>query len=133
MDNKGELLNTLQEACDVEDRDQAEKVAAAVLHQLHDRLGPEADHLAAQLPEDVKPLYEGGMLERIKDALTPDDKIHFDQLVQRVADEGDVGTDVALEATMHVFSQLKAHISDGQARHVAAALPGDIQEVWDRA
>ena len=133
MDNKGELLNGLQASCGFEDRDVAERVAGTVLHLLHDRLGPEADDLAAQLPEDVKPLYAGGVLERIKDALTPQDKFDFDEMVERVASEGELDAAVARDATLAVFAQLKSHISDGQSEHVRAALPFDIQQAWEQA
>lgn len=133
MDNKGHLLNQLQKKSGIDDRDKVERVTRAVLSQLHDRLGPEADHLEAQLPEDVKPLYRPGPVQRVVNAVTADSKFHFDEMVQNVATEAQVDSEKAREMTHEIFHQLKEQISEGEVRHVAAVLPSDIQQEWERA
>lgn len=133
MENKGHLINQIVEATGLPDRGKVERATESALRQLHERLGPEADHLEAQLPEDVKPMFAGSTLGKLRDALTPSDKFHFDEMVQRVADEGEIDRDTAAEVTTQLFHQLKSHISDGEARHVASVLPSDMQRVWERA
>lgn len=133
MDNKGQLLNELQSESGLPDRETVQRVAQSVLSQLHDRLGPEADHLEAQLPQDLKPYFSGGILQRAKSAVTGQDKFNYEQMVAKVADDGGVDRQKAEQLTSAVFQKVKEHISDGESRHVAAALPKDIQQAWDSA
>lgn len=133
MDNRGQLLNELQAQTGLPDRETVERVSAAVLRQLHDRLGPEADHLEAQLPQDVKPMFSGGMLDKVKDAVAGTERFGYEEMLERVATDGGVDRQQAERATTLVFHMLKEHISDGERRHVGAVLPSDIQEAWERA
>lgn len=133
MDNKGQLLTKLQSASGLADRAQVELVAESVLRQLHSRLGPEADHLEAQLPGDLKPLFTGGALGKAAEALTPHGKFDFEQMIDQVARDGGVDRSKAQQITITLFHELKEHVSDGEVNHVAAVLPADIKQIWQRA
>lgn len=132
MDNKGHLLNRLQAATDIP-RDKAEEAAESVLRHLRERLGPEASDLEAQLPQDVKPMFTGNVADRIASFVTPQDKFHFDEYIGMVAQDAELDRDTAEQVILSVFHELKDHVGDGEARHVAAVLPGDIERVWQRA
>lgn len=133
MENKGQLINELQAASGLPEREKVEQVAAAVLRLLYQRLGPEADDFVAQLPNDVKPMLTGGVGGRVRDALVPQDKFHFEDMVERVAQDGGIDRAKAREMTVMVFHELKEHVSEGETRHVASVLPQDLQQVWERA
>lgn len=132
MHNRGELFHHLERQLDLP-RPQLEQAAEAVLHALHERLGPEADHLGAQLPEDVKPMFLPPPAPQQPTGAHAPHKLHLADFVAHVADDGGIGRREAELLTAAVFHELKAHITEGESRHVAAVLPGDIKEVWERA
>jgi uncharacterized protein (DUF2267 family) len=130
--NVGELYNHVEEQTGLP-RPLIERATEAVLLELHHRIGPEAAHLQSQLPHDVAKVFAGGIYERVADAIAPAERFGMRELVGRVARDGGIDRQHAEQVTQAVFHELKAHVTEGQARHVAAALPRDIEAVWDQA
>ena len=112
------------------DRELAERATAAVFHALRDRLTPEeADQLAAQLPRELRQLWDQGARE----GRVPT-KLHLPEFLERVKDRADLPS--AKEArwmTLAVFAALKEHVSPGESADVWSQLPKDLKELWAEA
>lgn len=112
------------------DRTVVKRATAAVLHALRDRLtGEEADQVAAQLPLELKDVWnEGDRVDR------EPIKLNLEDFCERVRlDVGLPSTREARWMILAVFAALKEQISPGEARHVMAQLPKDLKELWDEA
>lgn len=107
--------------------DEAEDYAIAVVATLEERLTlPEVLDLEAQLPSLMKELLDDEPILDIP-------HMHKDQFCARVATRLDMeeeDADTILLVVRAVFSVLRARISAGEARHVAAELPEDLKELW---
>jgi uncharacterized protein (DUF2267 family) len=108
-------------------REEAKRVTAAVFHALRDRLTPqEADQLAAQLPGELKEVWQAGERTERKPV-----KLHRQAFYQRVMKEAGLSsTRQARWMTLAVFGALKESLSPGEAEDVLAQLPKDLKELW---
>ncbi len=112
-------------------RDQAYKVAIAVLQELHDRLNPtEADHLAAQLPGDFKRMWHSldapGREVR---------RTHERDFIRHIADTVEIDEYKAEQSLMATFKALQTMLKspsgqEGEAWDVFSQLPKDLKRVW---
>jgi uncharacterized protein (DUF2267 family) len=97
---------------------------------LRDRLTPEeAEQAVAQLPRDLKLVWEQGEVPGRKPV-----KLHRKEFYERV--KGEAGLASIREArflTIGVFSALKTQLSPGEADDIQAQLPRDLKEVWEEA
>lgn len=133
MENKREFLHTVQDYAGIQDEDEVERVTQAVLSTLRSRISnDEAEHVKAQLPNDVVPLWEGGLMDRVKNAFSQPD-FNYGGFVRIVADDLGYSPGEVEQLSQAVFHTLKEHISDGQAQHVADQLPQDLQRAWQTA
>jgi len=112
------------------DREIVKRATAAVLRALRDRLTPaEADQVAAQLPLELKNLWEeapAGVARPVK--------MHRQQFYERVTEEAGLpSTREGRWMTLAVFAALKEQLSPGEAEDVLAQLPKDLKEVWAEA
>jgi uncharacterized protein (DUF2267 family) len=125
-----EFLRCVQEKVGRIDREEATQATAAVFHALRDRITPvEADQLAAQLPRQLKAIWEAGEAPDRKPA-----QIRRDAFYRRVQAEAGVATRrEAQERVFGVFAALKEAVSPGEADDVLAQLPRDLKEVWAQA
>ncbi|MFY2560323.1 DUF2267 domain-containing protein [Corallococcus terminator] len=105
----------------------AERAAEAVLCTLEQRLmGPEVEHLEAQLPRKVTdllqrcPRHEG----------MPPRKFKMLEFLQMVADDLDTTPNEAERLTRAVFATVREHISEGEADDVIGQLPSDLRSLW---
>lgn len=131
MNNKGEWVHRLQADVGLIDREETERVLKAVLTTLRSRIMPqEADDLEAQLPEDLKPLWRGNVLQKVAAKLTGPDTLNYEQFLNKIADDLDVSTDRALEFTRAVFHLIKEQVSPGEADQVCGQLPKALKVVW---
>ena len=110
--------------------EESQRATGAVLQALRDRLTPEeARQAAAQLPRELKDLWEGG-------PPAPDrpQKLHRREFLDRVRVEAGLATlsqaDLVTDA---VFAALKEQLSDGEADDILAQLPRDLKRQWVRA
>lgn len=110
--------------------DTAKQATAAVFHALRDRLTPgEADQVLAQLPRELKMVWEEGDEPERKPL-----KMHRDEFLERVRREtGLASTQEARGVTLAVFAALKRQLSSGEAGDVLDQLPKDLKEVWVEA
>lgn len=111
-------------------REAAKRVTAAVLHALRDRLtAEEADQVAAQLPAELKRVWEEG--ERAERRPL---KLKRPAFYERIRVEAALpSTRQARWQTLAVFAALKEQLSPGEAEDVLAQLPKDLKEVWAEA
>ncbi len=109
-------------------REAAKRVTAAVLHALRDRLTPEeADQVAAQLPRELKTVWEAGGAPGRRPV-----KMHRKEFYERVkAEAGLASLRESRWYTIAVFAALKAQLSPGEAEDVWAQLPKDLKELWE--
>jgi uncharacterized protein (DUF2267 family) len=112
-------------------REQASKVAIAVLQDLHDRLSPsEADDLAAQLPGDFKRQWHAF------DAPGRDvRRTHKDDFVRHLLEVADLSPMQANAGLMAVFKVLQTLLNsptgqEGEAWHIFSQLPKDLKQTW---
>jgi uncharacterized protein (DUF2267 family) len=121
------FYRTVMETSREIDGDLARRATAAVLHALRDRLTiDEADHVAAQLPAELKTVWgQGEMFGR------EPVKMHVEEFLERVmAEVGLPSTREAQWMTLAVFAALKNQISPGEADDVLAQLPTDLKSLW---
>ncbi len=111
-------------------REAAKRVTAGVLHALRDRLTPdEADQVAAQLPRELKTVWEAGGAPGRRPV-----KMHRKEFYERVkAEAGLASLRESRWYTIAVFAALKEQLSPGEAEDVWAQLPKDLKEVWEEA
>ena len=124
------FYRTVMDTSGDRNREAAKRATAAVFHALRDRLTPEeADQVKAQLPAELKNVWEEGERSERKPL-----KMDRDEFYERVkADAGLATTREGRWATVAVFAALKAQISSGEADDVLAQLPKDLKEVWTEA
>jgi uncharacterized protein (DUF2267 family) len=115
---------------DIDSLEDSRQATAAVLRALRDRLTPEeAMQAAAQLPQELKRLWESG-----RPALRQPMKLHRREFLERVrVDAGLKSLSQAEMATDAVFAALKEQLSAGEASDIAAQLPRDLKAQWARA
>ncbi len=112
------------------DREAVKRGTAAVFHALRDRLTPEeADQAVAQLPRDLKLVWEEGDAPGRKPV-----KLHRKEFYDRVKREAGLASVRETRfLTIGVFTALKAQLSPGEADDILAQLPRDLKEVWEDA
>jgi uncharacterized protein (DUF2267 family) len=102
-----------------------------VLTTLRGRLTPgEAAHVEAQLPEDLKPVWRGNVLQDAAHKLIGSDKLNFDQFMDKIAQETGLTRQRAEDLTKAVFHLLKETITEGEGRDLMAQLPKRLQVAW---
>jgi len=115
---------------DLPEIEDARLATKAVLQTLRDRLTPEeARQAMAQLPRELKALWEAGELEDRRPLKLR--RLEFYELVKERAGLPTMRT--AQLATDAVFAALKEQLSDGEADDIVAQLPRDLKFVWTHA
>ena len=131
MHNKGEFIHKLQANTGVIDKAEAEQILGSVLTTLRGRLTPdEASHVEAQLPEDMKEVWRGNILQDAAHRLKGPDELDYDEFLDKIKDETDLTRERAEAMTRAVFQLLKAQISEGETDHVASQLPKRLKVAW---
>ncbi len=113
-----------------DDRTLAKRATAAVFHTLRDRLTPEeADQVMAQLPIELKEVWEHGTHEGRRPV-----KLHRAEFFARVKEDVDLPSiKQARWMTLAVFAALKESLTPGESEDVWAQLPKDLKELWAEA
>ena len=124
------LYSRVSIEADIDSLEDSREATAAVLRALRDRLTPEeADHAAAQLPQELKRLWASG-----RPPLHQPLKMHRREFLQRVRlDTGLKSLSQAELVTDAVFAGLKEQLSPGEAGDIVAQLPRDLKGQWARA
>ena len=103
-------------------REEAERLTAATLRTLAERItGGEAEDLAAQLPEELKPYLTRPGEEA--------ERFGVDVFVARVAERAGMDPDRALAHMGAVFAVLRRAVSPGELDDVAAQLPDGLRDL----
>jgi uncharacterized protein (DUF2267 family) len=103
-------------------REDAERLTAATLQTLAERItGGEAEDLAAQLPQELKPHLTGGREEA--------ERFDVDTFVARVADRAGTDPDQALAHAGAVFATLREAVTAGELDDIAAQLPDGLRDL----
>lgn len=107
------------------DRQRSYQAMRAVLHTLRDRLTvDQAAHLGEQLPMLVRGIY----YEAWRPAGKPDKIRSREEFVEAIAERLQNVRPIDPEAAARiVFRVLQDHVTAGEMRHVADALPEDIR------
>jgi uncharacterized protein (DUF2267 family) len=115
------FLATVEERAGIEDREEAERTAFAVLQALADRLtGGEADDLLAQLPEPLK-----STITVIEEA----DPMDPDEFVDRVARELRLPPEEARDRVRAVFGALREAVTPGEFEDVLSQLDREYADL----
>lgn len=124
------FYRTVMDTSNEKDLPAAQHATAAVFHALRDRLTPdEADQVVAQLPLELKTVWEEGEVPERRPL-----KMKRDDFFERVRREtGLKSTREARWMTLAVFAALKAQLSPGEAGDILAQLPKGLKEVWVEA
>jgi uncharacterized protein (DUF2267 family) len=125
-----EFYRVVMRTAEIDSREKAVSVTAAVLHALRDRLTPEeAVHARAQLPEPLKRVWDEG-----DDVDRRPLRMDLAQFHARVTQEAGLASKrEARWATLAVFGTLKEALTPGEAEDVMAQLPKDLKEAWAEA
>jgi uncharacterized protein (DUF2267 family) len=100
----------------------AEALTAATLQTLAERIsGGEAQDLAAQLPEELKPHLTG--------ADEPAQPFDAEEFVRRVVERSGIDSDRARAAIRAVFTTVREAVAPGEFDDVTAQLPKNFQEL----
>lgn len=111
-----------------EDRQQGYRALRAVLQALRDHLTVEdAAKLSAQLPLLVRGIYYEGWHPADKPLKLRHQEDFLGPIAAAFRDTPGVR---AAEVARAVFRALSRHITEGELRHVALALPRHIRELW---
>lgn len=133
--NAGEFINQVSGLTGL-NRDESaiatEIVMGFVSHRIQQE---EAEDVESQLPLGIKELWKSerslGFADRIFNLrLDYDSREEFYSLIQNELKEEEI-TESAGRIVYAVFRTLKDQVSEGQARHIWANLPIDIQEIWE--
>lgn len=125
-------VNEVADELGLDDKRLALHVLRAVLHALRDRLPLElVAHLSAQLPMLIRGMFFESWDPHVKPAHRHrlDD---FADALERELYGFDEAVDVR-DAVRAAFAVIGAHISLGEWRKIAGALPRDLAEYWEES
>lgn len=108
-------------------RELAERAAVVVLGCLEQRItGTEVAHLESELPSMLRDILQ----EYEHHDGSPDERFGRAQFLDMVAE--DLGIDPARseDIVRAVLRTVRAHVSEGEARDIAAQLPADLARLW---
>jgi len=128
----GEFLRKVRERAGLKDVDEARRAADAVFGALRDRISHAGgDNVAAQLPRELRKLWESGLTEHLARSLAGVERMDLHEFLARVQNTGHLGSIGEAEvATRAVFTTLREQITPGAQRSIENQLPGDIRELW---
>lgn len=128
--HKKEFLERVQAATGIAEADKVEKVTTVVLNSLRNRITKdEADDVSAQLPDDLKDMWGGGIKAFLTSMMGPS-KLDEAEFLDRVARNADLDPKMAEQSVRAVFHTLKDQISQGESADVAAQLPKKLKVLW---
>jgi uncharacterized protein (DUF2267 family) len=104
---------------------EAHRAGEAVLETLSERIaGGEADDLAEQLPEEMRPPLERGKARSGGKA----QRMSLDEFIARIAEREGVGYEQALEHARAVFATLRETLTDKELSDLLSELPRGYYE-----
>lgn len=121
--NRDEFLSKVKERGEYADRAEAERVTRTVLATLGERLGPEAEDLAAQLPGDLAAdVPSGGAATGYGE----------DEFLRRIAEQLGTSAEIARWDASAVLTTVAESITGGQLNQVLSRLPSGYAELFGK-
>lgn len=113
----------------------ARRATEAVFETLRARISHQGgDNIAAQLPKELKDMWESGLLEHIQRAISGFERMDLGVFVARVAEKTNIDDMQKVEnVTRAVFATLQEQITPGAREAVSHQLPQDLREFWETA
>lgn len=126
-----EMIGKVQALAQLPDRGTAERVAAAVVTTLSERLPTGlARHVAAQLPHDMAvAMREAADAVAGPDSGASGERFGLTAFAGRIAVRAGTDEDTALREAAAVLEVLDAALAPELTERMAGALPGDIREL----
>lgn len=134
--NSGAFYKLVQQQAGLANRDEAEEATRIVFELLSHRITrEEADDVRAQLPTDLKSVWDGGhnMLDWLKQRFTPQNTFNRQEFLAQVTDRKETIPASPEQLVKAVFFALQSQISEGEADDVAGQLPRDLRALWQEA
>lgn len=128
-----EFILKVRERAGLADKDQAKRAIEAVLETLRARIQhASGDNVAAQLPKEIKDLWESGMWEHIQRSMGGFERLDLGAFLSRVATElGYYDINQAEATTRAVFATLQEQVTPGAKETITRELPQDLREFWE--
>ena len=128
MDSKA-FVEKVQKENDIDSFSRTQTLIGLVFYILSSRISrPEERDLISQMPGTLRGLWESSR-RKDKDIV----KLHEEDFIEYLANEGKLSPDEAKGFIHSVFRALKETISTGEAEAILAQLPRDLKEVWKNA
>ena len=128
-----EFLKKVKQRAGLVDNDSAKRASKAVFETLRVRISHEGgDNVAAQLPKELKDLWESDMLEHVRRKIMGGERFDLGGFFAHVAQE--LGLENITQAetiTRAVFMSLNEQITQGARQSISHQLPQDIREFWE--
>lgn len=127
-----EFIKKVRVRGSLDDNEQSKDAIHAVFSTLRARISHEGgDNLAAQLPKELKDMWEKGIIEHLQRSVTGFERLDLGGFFARVADEvGFRDIQQSETVTRAVFITLQEQITPGAAIAVDKQLPNDIRDFW---
>lgn len=128
-----EFVKKVSERAGIADREQAKRATEAVLETLRARISHRSgDNVAAQLPADLKQMWESGTLEHLFRSMTGVERMDLGAFLARVAAIARLADIRQAETvTRAVFITMREQITEGAQKTVESELPDDIRQFWE--
>lgn len=127
-----EFIKKVRVRAGLDDNEQAKKSIDSVFDALRARISHEGgDNVASQLPKELKEMWEAGLMEHLKRAVTGFERMDLGGFLAKVADEAglqDIGQSETV--TRAVFRTLQEQITPGASKAIENQLPPDIRDFW---
>lgn len=112
-------------------RDAVRDATGAVFEVLRARISRGlGDNIAAQLPAEVKQMWESGALEHLVRGIGGFRRMDLEEFIVRVQDSLDLEMEDAELLTMAVFKTLQEQVTPGASKKIEETLPDDLAAFW---
>lgn len=126
-----EFLKRVQVRACLENQDQARLATEIVFDTMRARISHAGgDNVAAQLPKELKDMWESGTLEHLLRSIRGAEHLTLDEFLGRIADKTHTDRRCAETITCGVFTTMREQITEGADHAVQNQLPNDIKDFW---
>ena len=130
-----EFLKKVRVRAGMSSNEDTKRGVEAVLDTLKARISYEAgDNVAAQLPKDLKDMWESSLLQRLQRSFGGVEHMDLGAFLARVAQKASLNDVQAAETlTFAVFATIREQVTPGAAESIEHQLPQDIRDMWASA
>ncbi|MCE5197812.1 MAG: DUF2267 domain-containing protein [Armatimonadota bacterium] len=133
--NTGEFLTMVRERTNLRTDDEARSACESVFDALRLCVPREtSDQVAAELPRELKDVWEGSWLERAVESFVSPEEMNLDMFIFRVQDRAKLEDRKETEQVVRaIFLALHDQLNDDVEQKLVFQLPRDIREFWQSA